>query len=129
MPTKVPVFISFDYDHDSFLKEALVGQAKNEDSPFFIEDWSVKVASSDWREKAKSRIRRADQVAVICGRHTNTATGVSAEINIAREVGTPYFLLGGYSDGGNVRPTAALLTDKVYDWTWDNLKILMAGGR
>jgi len=28
---KVPVFISFDYDHDATLKEFLVGQAKNDD--------------------------------------------------------------------------------------------------
>jgi hypothetical protein len=42
-PTKTPVFISFDYDHDVALKEFLVGQAKNEDSPFFIQDWSIKI--------------------------------------------------------------------------------------
>ncbi len=35
---KVPVFISFDYDHDEDLKTLLVGQAKNEDLPFYIED-------------------------------------------------------------------------------------------
>lgn len=40
--SKVRVFISFDYDHDSDLKTMLVGQAKNEDSPFEIDDWSVK---------------------------------------------------------------------------------------
>ena len=30
---KVPVFVSFDYDHDARLKDILVGQAKNDDSP------------------------------------------------------------------------------------------------
>jgi hypothetical protein len=129
MPEKVAVFISYDYDHDAFLKEALVGQAKNDDSPFFIEDWSIKVESVDWRENARSRITRADQVAVICGKNTDTAAGVSAEINIAREVGAPYFLLAGYSDGGNVKPAAALSTDKLYNWTWENLKNLIDGGR
>lgn len=31
---KTRTFISFDYDHDSDLKSLLVGQAKNDDSPF-----------------------------------------------------------------------------------------------
>lgn len=39
---KVRVFISFDYDHDVDLKNLLVGQAKNEDSPFEITDMSAK---------------------------------------------------------------------------------------
>jgi hypothetical protein len=47
---KVPVFISFDYDHDLFLKEALVEQSRKEDSPFSIADWSVKGVSSTWKD-------------------------------------------------------------------------------
>lgn len=124
---KVRVFISFDYDHDSTLKEFLVGQAKNEDSPFSISDWSIKDESDDWKDKARNRIKRVDQVIVICGKHTDSATGVNAEIKIAREETTPYFLLAGYSDGGNKKPTAALFTDTMHTWTWDNLKKLIGG--
>ena len=40
MPMK-RVFISFDFDHDEELRDALVGQAKNPGSPFSIADWSV----------------------------------------------------------------------------------------
>lgn len=126
---KVPVFISFDYDHDATLKEFLVGQAKLDDSPFEITDHSIKVASPDWKDKARTAIRRADQVIVICGLHTDTATGVNAEIRIARDETIPYFLLAGYKDGENKKPTAALDSDKMYKWTWDNLKTLIAGGR
>ena len=126
---KVPVFISFDYDNDATLKEFVVGQAKLDDSPFEITDHSITVESTDWKEKARAKIRKADQVIVICGKHTDTATGVNAEIKIAREETTPYFLLAGYSDGGNKKPTAALDTDKIYKWTWDNLKTLIGGGR
>lgn len=127
--TKVPVFISFDYDHDDDLKTLLVGQAKNEDSPFFIEDWSIKEASSDWKDKARTRIKRADQVIVICGDYTDTAIGVDAEIDIAREEKKPYFLLGGRASGTNKKPKAALSTDMIYNWTWDNLKKLIDGQR
>ncbi len=126
---KVPVYISFDYDHDSDLKTLLVGQAKNEDSPFSIADWSIKEASSDWKDKARERIKRVKQVIVLCGEHTDTATGVNAEIAIARDEKKPYFLLAGRASGKNKKPTAALSTDKMYNWTWDNLKTLIAGGR
>ena len=50
----VPVFISFDYDHDLDCKNLLVGQAKNPDSPFEIADWSVKKASPDWKADPRS---------------------------------------------------------------------------
>jgi len=120
------VFVSFDYDNDARLKDLLVGQARNPDSPFEVADWSVKVASSGWREDARKRIARSDQVIVLCGRNTDTASGVNVEIEIAREEQTPYFLLKGYDDA--VRPTTAA-SDKMYNWTWDNLKKLIAGGR
>src|SRR4051794_6158339 len=41
-PVATRVFISYDYDNDAFLKEALVGQSKLPDSPFDISDWSIK---------------------------------------------------------------------------------------
>jgi len=68
-----------------------------------------------------------DQVIVICGKHTDTATGVNEEIKIAREETTPYFLLAGYSDDGNKKPTAALASDTMHTWTWDNFKKLIGG--
>lgn len=127
---KKKVFISFDYDHDETLKIFLVGQAKKEDTPFDIADWSIKEAiDTNWKAKARTRIKSVDVVIVICGKNTNTATGVSAEIKIAQEEKVPYFLLAGYSAGGNVKPTAALSTDKLYEWTWDNLKKLIHGNR
>lgn len=126
---KIPVFISFDYDHDLFLKEALVEQSRKNGSPFSIADWSVKTVANTWKDDARTRIRRVDEVAVICGKHTRTATGVNAEIRIAREEGKAYFLLAGHSDGSWQKPTAALTTDKVYTWTWENLATLVKGGR
>lgn len=124
------IFISFDYDHDLFLKEAIVGQSKLADSPFVLADWSIKEhIDGNWKAKATSRIRAVDQVAVICGLYTNTAVGVSAELKIAQAEGKPYFLLAGYKDKTNVKPPAAKADDKMYDWTWPNLKLLIAGGR
>jgi hypothetical protein len=127
---KTRVFISFDYDHDDDLREMLLGQAKNPDSPFEIADWSLKEPlTGDWKEKIKPRIRSVSQIAVICGHYTDSAVGVSAEIEIARSEGVSYFLLAGRATGVNKKPKAALSTDKMYNWTWDNLKKLIAGGR
>jgi hypothetical protein len=123
-------FISFDYDHDSDLKIMLVGQAKHPDTPFEIADWSVKEhLTGDWKEKVRRRLRNVDVVAVVCGARTNTATGVSAELEIAREEGVPYFLLRGRSAEACSRPRSALPSDKIYDWTWPNLKKLIGGAR
>jgi hypothetical protein len=123
------VYICFDYDHDQDLKNLLVGQSKNPDSPFEIADWSIKEPSADWKAKARERIRRVNQVAVICGLGTDTAIGVNEEIRIARSEQKPYFLLAGRASGSNKKPTAADASDKMYTWTWANLKTLIAGGR
>lgn len=127
---KKRTFISFDYDHDLSLKNLLVGQAKNSDSPFEITDMSIKESiSEEWKVNARRRIKGCDVVIVICGKETDTATGVSAELKIAQEEGIPYFLLQGYSDYRCVKPAAAKNSDKIYEWTWDNLKLLIGGAR
>ena len=126
---KVRCFISFDYDNDLDLKNLLVGQSKNDDSPFEISDWSIREASPTWQKEARDRIKKSDQVIVICGQHTDTATGVTKELSIAQEEGKSYFLLAGRADGKNKKPTSAKSSDKVYKWTWDNLKKLINGGR
>ena len=127
---KKKVFISFDYDHDEELKEFLVAQAKNADSPFSINDMSIKQAiDSNWKFYARQKIKNCDVVIVICGRYTNTAKGVAAELTIAQEERIPYFLLCGRSDGNVVKPLGARITDKIYKWTWDNLKALLNGQR
>lgn len=127
---KKRVFISFDYDHDVDLKNLLVGQARNSDSPFEIVDMSIKeTITTNWKANARRRIKSCDVVVVICGQHTNTATGVSAEVKIAQEERVPYFLLWGYSRASCCKPVGALLTDNMYRWTWENLKQLFAGYR
>ena len=127
---KPRVFTSFDYDHDEDLRTLLVGQAKNPDSPFELADWSVKEPMiGDWKEKVRTRIKSVNQLIVICGEHTDTAAGVSAELEIAQDEGLPYFLLNGRSGKTCKKPKAAKAGDKMYKWTWETLKQLIAGGR
>jgi hypothetical protein len=130
LATKKRVFISFDYDNDEGAKIMLAGQAKLPDSPFDFKDASVKEhLTGDWQDKIKRRMDNVDIVAVLCGEKTHTATGVSAEMEIAMEKGKEYFLLAAYSDKTCTKPKGAAPTDKVYRWTWDNLKSLIGGGR
>ena len=124
------VFISFDFDNDEFLRTALVGQAKNPDSPFQIIDRSQKEPlSGDWKSKIRERIRNTDIVVVLCGEKTHTATGVAAELSITQELDKPYFMLQGYTDRVCTPPTSAKPSDKMYRWTWDNLRALVGGNR
>jgi hypothetical protein len=124
------VFIAFDYDHDEFLRTALIGQSKHPDTDFEIADWSVKdPLPGDWKARVREKIRRVDQAIVICGEHTHTATGVAAELQITREEKKQYFLLCGYKDKACYKPTTALATDKMYTWSWENLKNLIRGAR
>ena len=127
---KKRVFTSFDFDHDEDIKNLLVGQSKNSDSPFEMADWSIKeVLSGNWKEKARTRIRSVDQVIILCGANTGSAAGVDAELKITQEEGKTYFLLAGRKEKTCRRPPSAKASDKLYDWTWDNLKALIGGGR
>jgi len=127
---KKRVFTGFDFDHDEDLRNLMVGQSKKTDSPFELADWSVKAPmTGDWKEKVRTRIRSTDQVIIICGEHTDTATGVSTELSIAQEEKKPYFLLYGRSSKTCKKPKSAKSADKMYKWTWDNLKKLIGGTR
>lgn len=124
------VFISFDVDHDEGVKSMLAGQAKLPDTPFDFRDASVKDhLPGDWKEKVRRRMDNIDVVIVLCGQWTHTAKGVAEELTIARNKGVAYFLLAAYSDKTCTKPTTSLSTDKIYEWTWPNLKILIGGGR
>lgn len=130
MATRKRVFISFDVDHDEGAKIMLAGQAKLPDTPFDFADASVKESlTGDWKNKVRRRMDNIDVVIVLCGEHTHEAGGVAAELTIAQEKDKSYFLLAAYSEKTCTKPTSANSTDKVYKWTWDNLKALVGGSR
>jgi hypothetical protein len=125
---KKRVFVSFDFDHDDGLKALLVGQSQHTDTPFELADWSIKEhLTGDWKEKARKKIRAAEVVIILCGQHY--AAGVNEELKIAQEERKPYFLLQGYKDKKCAIPSTVKTSDKLYAWTWDNLKSLIGGRR
>ena len=130
MTTNTRVFISFDFDHDVDVKNVLVAQAKNPDSPFDFIDASVKEPlDGDWKEKVRRRMDNIDLVIVLCGEYTHKAIGVAAELTIAQDKEKPYFLLWAYEEKTCTKPTSAQSGDKMYKWNWENLKALISGSR
>lgn len=127
---KKRVFISFDYDHDNDIKGSLAAQSKLEDSPFEIIDMSIKEAvDENWKKYARKRIKGCDCVIVLCGEYTASAKGVSAEVTITQEENVPYFLLCGRKNKTIEKPLSAKKDDRVYKWTWKNIKLLLEGKR
>ena len=120
-------FISFDYGHDNDLRDNLVAQAEQPDSPFSISDWSVRERFDEaWKKKVRDRISRADLTIVICGEHTHNAQGVEAEVTMAQQLSKPYFLLKGRPGKTCTRPRSAPKRKKMHPWTWPTLKELIA---
>lgn len=125
---KKKVFISFDFDNDQFLRDSLIGQCKHEGTPFDMEDWSVKEPwdKSDWKKNCLAKIKKCDLVIVMVGEKTSTCSGVKAEIAMAKEAGVPVVGIKGYSEKNCSLPDGL---EKYYKWTWENVKILVNGGR
>jgi hypothetical protein len=80
LPKPPGAFVAFDYDHDSALRDLLLGQSERPDTNFEMHDWSVKepFAPSVWKVRAREKIRASDLAIVLCGTQTHTATGVGA---------------------------------------------------
>lgn len=121
------VFVIPDYDHDLDLKNLLVGQAKHKDTPFFVEDCSVKYASRGLRSDARSPISRATMMVVICGHDAHQAVGIAAEVQIGSETQTPFYLLRGRKTGIVRRPQGTWSWEKACASTWENLRATTTG--
>lgn len=124
---KKRVFVSFDFDNDKTLKDFIIGQARNSDSPFEVADYSLKEAAPEreWVAKARAAIGRAEVVLVMLGSKTRSAGGVLKGIQMAKELRKPVYQIIGYRDGS--AEWAVPGAGRVYRWDWDNLKKLLGG--
>ncbi len=116
--SKVHVFVSFDLEHDQDLYELLLAQSRIPSSNFAVLGGSMRSTTAYLAtESVRRRIREADQVIVICGEHTEDSAPVHAELLIALEERTPYFLLWGRRDSMCTKPTGAKPAEGMYSWT------------
>ena len=122
---KKKMFVSFDFDNDKTLKDFIIGQAKLEDSPFEVVDFSLKEAAPEktWLDKARAAISRCEVFIVMLGSKTRNSPGVIKEIKIANELKKEMFQIIGYRDGS--KTWAVPNAGRVYNWNWENLKTLL----
>lgn len=116
-------FISFDYDHNETDKALFIGQTKNSQTPFDIEDWSSKSAlpQTQWEKIIADKIQKCNLLIVLVGKTMATATGVAKEIAFAKGADVPVF--GVYVDGANTSSTlpSGLQRDRTIAWEWDKI--------
>ncbi|HEY7818335.1 MAG TPA: TIR domain-containing protein [Vicinamibacteria bacterium] len=115
--SKVHVFVSFDLEHDEDLYERLVAQSRTPSSGFAVSGGSKRSTTHLATESVRRQIREADQVIVICGEHTEASACVGAELLVAQEEQTPYFLLWGRRDSMCTKPHGAKTAEGMYSWT------------
>jgi len=114
-------FIAFAIE-DKSLRDFLRGQARNEKSPFEFTDMSVKEPwKSDWKKRARTRIKGCDGVIGIITNNTKSATGQLYELECAYEEGVPVLLIYGNADRPENLPEP-IKDRRILLWTWDNIK-------
>jgi hypothetical protein len=113
---KTQVFVSFDVERDGELLEEL--RAQSSSSGFNVLGCSERHTATDvWNERARRRIRSADQVIFICSKHTESSASMSAEIRIAQQEQIPYFLLWGRRGIMCTKPVGAKSAEGMYIWS------------
>lgn len=124
---KINVSVSLDFEHDRELYAVLREQSEAPGSAFTVSGCSEHFnATAAWGDRARQRIRRADQVIIICGEHTDESIGVFTELQIAQEEQTPYFLLWGRRDRMCTKPAGAKSAEGMYSWTSDVIEDQLA---
>jgi hypothetical protein len=121
MATKHRIFVSFAME-DKTYRDFLVGQAKNEKSPFEFVNMSVlEPWDSQWKSNCRTRIKGCDGMIALLSKNTAKAAGALWEVTCAKEENIP--IIGLYCTTDN-RPTS-LPTEftgvRVFGWTWANI--------
>ena len=89
MPT-LDIFVSFEFDKDSDLRNNFYRQAE-EETEHRLRDCSLHESYPDeaWKNKARNAIRPCDVVVILIGQDTHNAQGVVVETDMARSFGKP----------------------------------------
>ena len=119
---KTKVFVSYDYEHDSNLKDTFVAQSKLQDSPFSINDVSIREPTPHWQQKARSAIEGCNVFVVLLGDHTFQARGVIREVKMAIELNKKRFQLRKKGQW----PKSLRGAGEVVVWKWMNLQKWLA---
>lgn len=115
------VFVAFAVE-DKTYRDFLVGQAKNEKSPFEFVDMSVKEPwSEQWKTNCRSRIRGCDGLIALVSKNLAGGTGALWEISCAKEEKVPVRGIYVTKDDRPLSLPKELSGVSVVDWTWANI--------
>ena len=114
------IFIAFPSE-DSKYRDFLVGQARNEKSPFSFVDMSVKEPWDEkWRTNCNSKIKGCDGLIFLVTSNLKKADGAIWEIKCAKKEGIP--ILGIYIGNSTyIDVPTDLWSETCKSWTWDNI--------
>jgi hypothetical protein len=115
------IFISFAKE-DAKFRDFLVGQARNDKSPFDFMDMSVKEAwDTQWKTNCRTKIKGCDGFIVLLTSNTTTADGVLWEIKCALEENVPILGIYVHKDQRYLMPSS-LRGQKIIFWHWNEIK-------
>lgn len=119
--SKNRLFISFP-EQDSSLRDLLVGQARNSNSPFDFTDMSVHEPwDSKWKTNCRTKIKGCDGLIAIITRNTLGADGQIWEISCASEEAVPILCIKTSEYVPGERTKAKIGNRRVYDWDWGTI--------
>ncbi len=111
------IFIAFAIE-DKWARDYLVGQARNQNSPFAFIDMSVKEPwKEDWKAACRTKMRGCDGVIAIISKNSPNASGQKWEMSCACEEGIPMVGLRAQSDDFTF-PPLEFGHNRVIPWTW-----------
>jgi len=115
------IFISFAVPEDNYARDFLVGQARNNKSPFEFYDMSVKEPwDNAWKTRCRSKIKGCHGLIALLSKHTINSHGALWEIKCAKEESIPVLGVHINKDNKGTIPTE-LSYYNVINWTWDGI--------
>jgi hypothetical protein len=125
MADKNRIFIAFAVE-DKWARDYLVGQAKNDKSPFEFVNMSVNEPWDEkWRTQCRSRIKGCDGMIALVSKNTKNASGALWEISTAKDEGVPVRGIYTTTDDRPVTLPSELSGVRVVGWTWPNIKAFL----
>ena len=119
---KKRIFISFAAE-DIRLRDLLVGQARNDNSPFDFVDMSVKKTwDSAWKTNCRTKIKGCHGMIAIITKNTKNASGELWEIKCAKEEEVPCVGIWGHPDARFTTLPNEIAPLRVMDWNWLNIE-------
>ena len=125
--TNKRIFVSFPKE-DSKLRDLLVGQSENTNSPFDFTDMSVHQPwDNAWKTNCRTKIKGCDGLIAIITCNTCNADGQIWEINCADDEDVPVLCIKTSDYKPDDRTRSKISHRMVYNWDWETIEKFIKG--